>query len=115
MGLWWVGGRKSNQFMKTLFEDSDVEAIALRVVEMMKPFLSKNGSSTSEDVILDKKALAEYLSVPVSWIDKKVSLGEIPYTKIGKYIRFKKSAIDRWIEKQSVRLMPLSKSPINRG
>jgi hypothetical protein len=50
----------------------------------LKPFLSSNGAHNNEDRIFNKKELANYLGVDVSWLDKKVS-------------------IDRWIEKQTIK------------
>jgi|SRR3989337_484274 len=83
-----------------------VKEIASQVVELLKPMLSNNGRHEAEDTIFDKKGLAEYLNVPVTWVDKKVSFNEIPYFKAGKYPRFKKSIIDKWIEDNTVRAIP---------
>ncbi len=79
------------------------------VINRLKPLLSANGKADSE-VIFTPKSLAEYLQVDDSWVYKQVSLKAIPYFKSGKYTRFKKSAIDRWIETQTVRpVSPLRK------
>ena len=91
--------------MKFEIEPQDIEAIAQRTFELLKPFLlpAKRGV---EDEILDVKGLSEYLRVDPSWIYKQVSLKAIPHFKSGKYVRFKKSSIDKWIENRSVRPMP---------
>jgi len=89
--------------MKTELEQQDIQAIASEVVEMLKPFLPGNNNQDTTDRILNKKELAQYLGVDVSWINRRVSANEIPYFKAGKYIRFKKSVIDRWIERQTVK------------
>ena len=89
--------------MKSELEQQDIDAIAQRVVELLKPVLSVNGKKTNEDIILNKKELAQYLNVDVSWIDKRVSANEMPYTKFGKYVRFKKSIIDKWIDSKTVK------------
>ena len=83
-----------------------VKEIADAVIRELKPLLSNNGKPEGEDAIFDKKKLAEYLNVPVTWVDKKVSFNEIPYFKAGKYPRFKKSVIDKWIEDNTVRAIP---------
>jgi len=92
--------------MKAELEAQDIESIANRVAELLKPMLSGNGRHEAEDTIFDKKGLAEYLNVPVTWVDKKVSFNEIPYFKAGKYPRFKKSIIDKWIDTRTVRAIP---------
>ena len=65
--------------------------------------MSGNGRQVNEDIILNKKKLARYLNVDVSWIDKKVSANEIPFFKIGKYVRFRKPNIDKWIDSKTVK------------
>jgi excisionase family DNA binding protein len=80
-----------------------VDLIADKVIEKMKPILSSNGKKEYQFTILDKEDLAHYLGVEVSWLDKKVSANEIPYFKVGKYVRFKKSVIDKWIEAHTVK------------
>jgi len=82
-----------------------VREIANEVIRELKPLLSNNGKP-GDDTIFNKKGLAEYLNVPVTWVDKKVSFNEIPYFKAGKYPRFKKSIIDKWIEDNTVRAIP---------
>ena len=59
-----------------------------------------------EDNIFDVKQLACYLKVDESWIYKQVSLKAIPFFKCGKYTRFKKSEIDRWVESETVKPIP---------
>ena len=90
--------------MKLELESEDIQAIAEKVVEMLRPYLS--GTSRPEDAMLDKKGLAEYLHVDISWIDKQITNRAIPFFKAGKYTRFKRSRIDRWIETQGVDPIP---------
>jgi len=40
--------------------------------------------------------------VEASWVYRQVSMKRIPYFKAGKYIRFRKLDIDRWISRNSV-------------
>ena len=52
--------------MKTTLEPEDIQAIAGKVVELIRPLLlSQNKTS---DIVMDKKALSEYLQVDVSRI-----------------------------------------------
>jgi excisionase family DNA binding protein len=89
--------------MKTELEAEDIQAIVKEVIRQVKPLLKND---KTEDVIFDVSGLAEYLKVNDSWIYTQVSLKAIPYFKSGKYLRFKQSAIDKWIDSQTVRTIP---------
>lgn len=86
--------------MKTELEPQDIDLITEKVVERLRPLFKANGKEP--DTIFDVLGLAEYLKVEPSWIYKQVSLGKLPHFRAGKYTRFKKSAMDRWIDNQSV-------------
>lgn len=89
--------------MKTELEPQDVEAISQRVLELLAPIIAKASTGKEPDTILDVEGLAGYLKVDPSWIYKQVQLKAIPYIKTGKYIRFRKSAIDKYLERNTVR------------
>ena len=74
-----------------------VDEIANRVIEKLKPFLYGYGSRELKEDIFTPETLAKYLSVDTSWVYKAVSNKLIPYFKNGKYIRFKRFSIDKWI------------------
>ncbi len=82
--------------MKTVLEAEDIQAIADRIVEVLRPLLP---AVKQEDDIFNKKELSQYLKVNVSWIN--TNLYALPHFKAGKYVRFKRSLIDRWIEETS--------------
>lgn len=84
--------------MKTTLEPEDIQQIAEAVVKMISPLLSNNGKEKSEDVILTVKTLAEFLEVSEQWVYERVHLKEIPFYKVGKFPRFKKSDIDKWLD-----------------
>ena len=88
--------------MKTDFDFPDpvIEAIAQRVVESLRPLLGRK--QEVPDVILTTDQLAEYLGISKQRVYEAVSLKTIPYFKVGRNLRFKKSTIDKWIEAQSV-------------
>ena len=46
---------------------------------------------------MDVKALADYLKVKKQWMCGKTHMGIIPYYKVGKYPRYRKSKIDEWL------------------
>lgn len=82
--------------MKAEFEPQDIEAIAQRVIELIKPMLSGN-SKHEEDVIFDVQGLCAYLSVSDKWIYERTHLKEIPHLKVNGLLRFKKRDIDKWL------------------
>lgn len=93
--------------MRIELEPQDLQAIADKVVEVLRPSL--RAGSNQKDTIFDKAELAEYLHVDISWINKQITLRAIPYLKMGKYTRFKKTHIDRWLEGMKVDLTPYVK------
>lgn len=88
--------------MKSELEEKDIEAIAEKVAEKLRPVLCGKGKDAAEDTIFDVPGLADYLKVDPSWVYKQVSFKAIPHFKNGKYTRFRKSAIDKWIDSQTI-------------
>ena len=89
--------------MKMELEQTDIEAIATRVKELLKPAIVAVGKGVQDDPIFDVSSLAKHLSVDSTWIYKQTSLKTIPYFRVGKYIRFRKKDIDKWIEGHTIR------------
>lgn len=79
-----------------------VGLIADGVIKVVKSYCENEAKHREGERIFDKKELALYLKIPVTWIDKKVSLNEIPYHKVGRYVRFRKGEIDKWFEKLKI-------------
>jgi excisionase family DNA binding protein len=50
------------------------------------------------DVVLTIDELVEYLKIAKSTLYKLAQEGRIPAQKVGKHWRFRKAAIDRWLE-----------------
>ena len=95
--------------MKIETDPQDVVTIAQRVSEILKPLIlrsEKGKGNDNQDQIFDLKGLAEYLQVTPSWVYKQVSLKTIPYFKVGKYLRFRRKEIDKWVETKTVRPVP---------
>jgi len=51
-------------------------------------------------VIFTVVEISDYLKIPRSTIYKLVREGKIPAQKIGRHWRFRKEAIDHWLEKK---------------
>jgi excisionase family DNA binding protein len=80
--------------------DDVVRAIAQEVAAELRPLLAPK--QEAPDAILSPDQLAAYLGVAKGWVYEQAALNAIPLFKVGKYLRFKKSTIDKWIETQSV-------------
>jgi excisionase family DNA binding protein len=87
--------------MKIEFEPQDIEAIAQRVIELLKPILA-NRKDEAEDVIFDVQGLAEYLKVSTKWVYDRTHLKEIPHIKVNGLLRFRKKDIDKWLDSFNV-------------
>jgi excisionase family DNA binding protein len=95
--------------MKTELEPQDVQAIAEKVIELLKPYLSQR-ADRQEDIILDVPGLCEYLHVTSKWVYERTHLKEIPYHKVSnKQLRFRKKDIDKWLDSMKIsNINPLS-------
>ena len=51
--------------------------------------------------LISIKEMAERLSVPISWLYQRTRTGEIPFFKIGKYVRFDVGQVMKWVERQN--------------
>jgi DNA binding domain, excisionase family len=88
-------------------DDRDIERVAIKVTELLKPLLkSSHQRNEQEEIILDVDGLASYLKVNKSWVYEKTHLNEIPYYKVGKFPRFKKKEIDRWLDRSKINPEP---------
>ncbi len=70
------------------------ERITQRVIEALKPLLSRNEDS---DRILTTGELCEYLLVDKGWVYQQVHSSAIPYLKAGNKLRFRKADIDQYL------------------
>lgn len=49
--------------------------------------------------LVDAKAVATHLAVPVSWVFESARSGAIPHLRLGRYVRFRLSEVDEWLER----------------
>ncbi|MDM8516192.1 helix-turn-helix domain-containing protein [Desulfobacterales bacterium HSG16] len=52
----------------------------------------------NNDQIFTIQELSKYLKIPLSTLYKLAQEGKLPGQKIGKHWRFRKKAVDRWLE-----------------
>lgn len=89
------------------------ELLADKVIEKLKSVLDGRGKHEEEN-IFTPETLSKYLHVALSWVYRQVSDKKIPYFKNGKYVRFKKSSIDKWISSHEKQPIPKFKYLRNR-
>ena len=57
------------------------------------------GSIPQDAILLDATEVAQILRVPRSWIYSH--LRELPVIRLGRYVRFRRSEIERFLEKRA--------------
>jgi excisionase family DNA binding protein len=85
-----------------------INTIVEKVFGRLKPLLN-NTYNKEKDELFTVESLAKYLHVKKPWVYNRVHLNEIPFIKMGKFPRFRKSEIEKWLEKmQTPVIQPLS-------
>ena len=72
-----------------------VDTIVDRVVEKLKPLLNNNHKAKDNE-LMSVSEVAKYLQVTVSWVYERTHTRKIPFLKVGKFPRFRKSHVDLW-------------------
>lgn len=54
----------------------------------------------SPEPLVNVAAVAELLGVPISFVYEKASRGELPAHRVGRYLRFRVSEIEAWLDEQ---------------
>ncbi len=95
--------------MKIEINDSKlVDEIVERLAERLK-LVAKDPQKSNDDELFTVESLAKYLSVSKQWVYERIHLNEIPYIKMKKFPRFRKSEIDKWLDKMKTpAIQPLS-------
>jgi len=88
--------------MRIEFHDEDIELIAKKVAESLKPLIADRGQGEGDGEILTADEAAEFLKTSkgqiYQWVDNaRHGLGDFPYLKAGRLLRFSKNAILRWL------------------
>jgi excisionase family DNA binding protein len=103
--------------MNAELEPQDIQAIAEKVLELLKPYLVTNTKREQDDTIFDVPGLCEYLKVTPKWVYEQTHLKAIPYYKLSnKALRFKRSEVDKWMERLRTPAIaePTSKFKVSR-
>lgn len=105
-----IDDEKNLHMVKLSFESHDLDAIANRVLERVTPLINEKGTDNGNESIFTVESLSDYLQVSEQWVYERVQLKEIPYAKVGKFLRFKRKAIDKWLDEQTTpAVSPLSR------
>jgi excisionase family DNA binding protein len=94
--------------VKTELEPQDIEAIAQRVIEKLKPLVAGNGRHEI-DTLMTVDGVAQFLHTSkgqvYQWVNNSQhGLGSFPYHKAGKLLRFSKEEILTWMKSNTKRL-----------
>lgn len=68
--------------------------------------MSDSDSQPLRGDVMDVQGVAEYLGLAPSTIYDKVRDLEMPHTRLGNLIRFRKTDVDRWLGENTVRSHP---------
>ncbi len=91
--------------MRIKFRDKDIEEIARRMAGILKPLLIENNENKPlRDDLLSVGDAAQFLKTSKSQIYQWVNnsqhgLGDLPYLKAGRLLRFSKNAVLQWLQK----------------
>ncbi len=92
-----------------------IDTIVEKVFEKLKPLLN-NSHDSKDNELMDVKGLAEYLKVKESWVYEKIHTKRIPFQKAGRFPRFRKKNIDKWLENPySFLHVPIGRSKRKEG
>ena len=84
--------------MKIVIDDTIlIDAIVEKVVERLKPLLY-NSRDSKDNELMTVDEVADYLKVKTSWVYEKVHTRQIPFQKAGRFPRFRKKNIDKWLD-----------------
>jgi len=57
---------------------------------------------SSADRLLVAYEAAALLALPVSWVREATRQGELPHVRLGRYRRYVRADLDKWIEDQKI-------------
>ncbi len=95
--------------MKSELDPQDIEAIALKVAEILRPLIAGNGKPAHEDSLMTLEEAARFLITSkgqiYQWVNNSQhGLGTFPYHKAGKLLRFSKTELLEWTKMHGKRL-----------
>jgi excisionase family DNA binding protein len=55
-------------------------------------------SATMSEKLLEAEDVAGMLGMTPGWVYREVRGGRLPHVKLGRYVRFRRSTIEKWLE-----------------
>ena len=91
-------------------QDQVIELIAKKVAECLKPLIAESGQGKGDGEILTAEEAAEFLKTSkgqiYQWVDNaRHGLGDFPYLKAGRLLRFSKTDLIQWLKESKSRQM----------
>ena len=92
-----------------------VAAVAEAVAQKLRPMLKGTTAPSVEgDGLLDVGELSTFLGASTDWIYQRTAKNEIPFVKVGRLLKFRRSEIDRWLSAHSVPAVAPLSAPLPR-
>ena len=87
--------------MEFRLEPSDIDRLADAVTARLLKTQTPN-TTPEPDKLMDIPALMEYLGMSDRWVMQEIAEFRLPYFKIGRYIKFRKTEIDDYLRRCAV-------------
>ncbi|MDQ1247407.1 MAG: 17 protein [Actinomycetota bacterium] len=58
-------------------------------------------TGSQSEVLLTARDAAELLAVPHTWVLAEARCGRLPHVRLGRYVRFQRTALDAWLREQT--------------
>ena len=86
--------------MQVILPDKQIHQIQLLLAELIKKEIENRlNNSNLESPFLNKQQACHYLGISNNTLDSWIKKG-LPCIKVGKTVRFSKTEINRWLQKQ---------------
>ncbi|MFR7398093.1 MAG: helix-turn-helix domain-containing protein [Streptococcus constellatus] len=86
--------------MQVILPNEQIHQIQLLIFDLIKQEINNRlNSSNLESPFLNKQQACNYLGISNNTLDSWIKKG-LPVIRIGKTVRFDKSEINRWMQKQ---------------
>ncbi|MBA2248580.1 MAG: helix-turn-helix domain-containing protein [Chitinophagaceae bacterium] len=78
--------------------ETEVHQIKMMFIQYLSG--QKNLASDDTEILMNVKDVARFLKVETAFVYTACNKGEIPFLKIGKLYKFKKTDVLKWLEKE---------------
>ena len=86
--------------MKVILSDEQIHQIQLLIADLIKREIDNRlNNSNLNSPFLNKQQTCDYLGISNNTLDSWIKKG-LPVIRIGKTVRFDKTGINRWLQKQ---------------